>query len=185
MTKKRQPIALADPRSEVSGRVFISALTCVNHDLIRPALKDYDLERIQPDQWYPQQLWLDCIHTVSQHDNAMFNLVSLGMAIAHASDLPPVFHTMPLEDVLRSVTVAYDMDHRGGDYGSVQAQYNQDKCLRYIVRTPYPDDFFYGATYGLTRRFARPGVRFTVRYDDSVLRRDKGGDYTVIEVTWY
>jgi hypothetical protein len=34
------------------------------------------------------------------------------------------------------------------------------------------------------RRLAPPGTQFTIYYDDDILRRDLGGDVTVIHVEW-
>lgn len=184
MSEYTPTFTVFDTRSEIIGRVFLSAVECINNAETAPALKQLGLTDVQADQWYPMQLWLDFLKVISEQPNTMFNFVSLGIETIQNLDFPPVFDTMPLQDVLQSVPQGYEMDHRGGDYGSVKAELFGSNQLRYVLRTPYPDDYFYGVTYGLVRRFAPPNTNFTVEYDNSVVRRDQGGDKTVINVTW-
>jgi hypothetical protein len=47
---------------------------------------------------------------------------------------------------------------------------------------PYPDDLMYGMMYGFVRRLAPAGSGHIVAYDETITRKDQGGDYTVIHI---
>lgn len=91
---------------------------------------------------------------------------------------------MPLEEVLKAVPQGFYQDHRGGDFGSLEVKVPAGQHVQYVTRTPYPDDYWYGVTHGLMIRYAVPQHQFTVKYDDAVLRRDLGGEMTIIDVQW-
>jgi hypothetical protein len=77
----------------------------------------------------------------------------------------------------------YQYNHRG-DVGEQHVELVDDHRLRVTIRTPYPDDLFYGMYYGLVRRYAPADIEYTVAYDDSTPRRDQGGEQTVLYITW-
>jgi hypothetical protein len=52
------------------------------------------------------------------------------------------------------------------------------------TRTPYPDDIHFGAIYAIAARHFPDKASVSVRYDEHLARRDKGGDMTRVEVVW-
>ena len=52
-----------------------------------------------------------------------------------------------------------------------------------ILRMPHPDDFWFGAFYGLVRHLI-PEQTFSVYYDEHEPRREQGGAVTIIHIAW-
>lgn len=172
------------PDVEVKGRVIQSASRCINKEDIIPILKKYDLVTVDPETWYPLQLWLNILKDVSTQNNSTYNFVSLGLKLVEDIPFLPEWKDLSFEQMLHFVPQSYAMDHQGGDIGSIDIEKINAQHIRLVLRVPYPDDLFYGTTYGVARRFAPAYIQFTVRYNDNVARRDQGGEKTVIDVSW-
>jgi hypothetical protein len=113
------------------------------------------------------------------------DLVSIGMKLVECAPMPPQFASLPILAILQSAPAAYKLTDRGTDPGDIRCEVVADKHVKLYFRLPDPDDQLYGITYGYMRRFASPrGIRFTVYYDKEALRREEGGEYTIIHVTW-
>ena len=106
------------------------------------------------------------------------------MKEAEQAMVPPQFSQMNLGDVLMGVTQVFDLNNRGSDYGSCKAEKVGDKHVKVTLRAATPDDIWYGVFYGFVRRFAPKGVHFTVKYDSDIPRRENGGEFTIIHITW-
>jgi hypothetical protein len=114
----------------------------------------------------------------------MLDFVSVGLKVAENAILPPEVATMSLGEVLQTMDAAYRLNNRGTDVGEIRCEQVADKHYQLLVRVPYPDDMWYGITYGYMRRMAPNGTRFTVAYDEDAPGHHEGGEYTVIHVTW-
>jgi len=175
-----------DPQSQVIGQSMLAFIQCVNSDEILPFLQRRGFDRIEPDQWYPLQDWLNVFGDIStQGGNAMFDFVSIGMKISELALLPPQIFQMPFEQAFPQFGAAgYQMNHRG-NVGEVSTELVSPGHLRTTLRTPYPDDFLYGIQYGAARRFLPQNQQFTLEYDHSLPTRDQGGEITVLHLICY
>lgn len=173
-----------DPRVEIIGQNILSFLQNSQIENIQPILERRGLTDVKPDQWYPLQTWMEVLTEISEQSSAMFDFVSIGMAISETAVIPPEVAKLPFEQFMMMINDVYQMQHRGGDAGTIKVEQPGDKHLLLTLRVPYPDDLEYGVAYGFARRFLPAGTQFTVMYDENVPRREKGGQETLIHITW-
>lgn len=172
-----------DPNAEIIGQNLMAFINCVQHESIAPILDKHNLANIEAENWYPLQAWLDVLSDISEQGSAMFDFVSIGMAISESAVLPPEVDQLPFEVFILGLNDAYQMQHRNGDVGSIEVEKVEDRHVKITVQVPYPDDLEYGAAYGFARRFLG-GTHFTVKYDKDQTPREKGGEDTVIHIEW-
>jgi len=176
-----------DPKAEVNGYSMLGFIQCVRKEDIWPYLEAHDLTEINPEGWYPVQKWLDVLSDLAEMrpGQAMFDFVAVGMKVTELSPFPPEWNALPFHKALVLCAESYMSGlHRGGDVGEVRVELVNPKHIKENIRTPYPDDFWYGICYGGCRRFLPPGTHFTVYYDPDAPRREQGGEWTLIHITW-
>jgi len=173
-----------DPNSKVLGKAALAMSKCIQSDAIYPYLQRYHLTDIDPDHWYPLQTLLEVLNAIiASSEDAMFNLVSIGLALVEARAYPAEWHSWSFEDIVLTADAAHQAIHQG-DVGGHQVEIIEPQHAVIKTRTPYPDDLIYGTFYGIAREFLPPPVQFAVYYDDTLERRDFGGDYTMIHIVW-
>jgi hypothetical protein len=187
MTLQSGPYQVFEPGIEVSG-VSAQALTsCIVHNQIEELLIQYNLNHIETDAWYPLQDVLDLLNELALAGNRAQYFVSIGIAVANNTyaGLPEQMRSLSLIEFLHSyeqIYLARQRCRKGGDKGYLRAEQVDEHQIIVRLRTPYPDDLFYGILYGLTRHFRPAGKGFSVRYDPNLLRREQGGSETVIHI---
>jgi hypothetical protein len=140
------------------------------------------IEDPQAGQWYPQQKWLDAFKKISSALGAN-TLFAIGMKIPENAQFPPDIDSM--EKGLRSIDVAYHMNHRGGDIGEYRYESAGPKSARMVCRNPYPCAFDRGIITAIAKRFKLQGnVIPSVKHDDSAPCRAKGDDCCIYTVNW-
>jgi hypothetical protein len=165
---------------EILGQVMLSLVMCVNAENIKPYLEKYNLTQIDPRKWYPARLMSAILSDMADAGGVMFDFVSIGMKLADLTPEPPG------DTFTEKILVWKEQDNktsRGSDTGYSTTEMVGDKHLKIVNRRSSPDDLLYGYLYGFARRFLK-GTRFMVKYDESVPRRENGGDVTIIHVTW-
>jgi hypothetical protein len=169
------------PKSEVLGQLFLIFFNNLADAEIKPLLKKHNLERIEPERWYPQQVMFDVFREI--HDktsNVTDNLVAVGMKAVEAAAAPPGICSV--ESALGMLQVIHDLNVRNGVEGEGFPVKILGKGHAHVTNnTPYPDDAFYGYLWGLVRRFVLPGRSFTVR---SLAADGNDEASTVFDVTW-
>lgn len=169
--------------SEVVGYLLESYKHAVNHEEFDGYFAKH-IGEIDPEKWYPMQKLLDVFNDIAANPSSMMNFVSIGMAIAENTPLPPEFDGLPIEGVLEQYTHITSVVNRGTDLGEIGFTVEDPRHARFNYRFPAPDDYMYGVTYGLMRRFLPKGTSFKAYFDEGLLRREQGGEMTVIHVTW-
>lgn len=178
--KQIKPIG---PDAEVIGGAINGFIDAINRDSIWPHLEKLDMTTIDPNTWYPKQMYVDLWNSIlSSSDSAMFDLVSIGMTIADTA-WPPEADGQPFDVLVAEWGNAFNAVNQGNDRGYVKAEKRSDNQYAVICRTPDPDDLHYGIVYGFCKRFLPEGKRFTVKYDETAPRRDNGGHETVLLIT--
>lgn len=175
-----------DPHAEVVGQNVLAFIECSNRDNILPFLEKHDLGNIDPNQWYPLQRWLDVLSDLAENKGAMFDFVSIGVKIAETAVYPPEVEVgqVPFADLVMQIPQIYQIQHRNGDVGVERAEKIDQQHVRLIMRTPYPDDLAYGVVWGMARRFLPNHAKFRIAYDETELRRDQGGERTILDISW-
>lgn len=171
-----------DPKTEVIGYTMTSFLDCVTHTEVVPIVRAHGVENIDPDQWYPQQLWLDILTDIVHQPNAMENLVAVGMKLAEKIIFPPSVTT--IKEALAGGSVAYQKNHRNGNPGYVTYEDAGPTRVLLTVNTPYPDDFMYGTRYGYARRFLGGHRDLRVHQSNRLVYRRPEDPPLVLEVQW-
>ena len=172
------------PDAEVFGGGMLAFIKSVNFQSFSKILEKHNLESIDPEKWYPQAVWLDAFTEIANNTNAIHNLVSIGMKIAESAPLPPEVQQMPFIEMMMNFNQSYLNNNRGKDIGGIETIIVDDNHIIMVDKTPYPDDFVYGAYYEFARRFLPFGTNFHVKYDDEVPRREQGGTETRVHITW-
>jgi hypothetical protein len=171
-----------DPKVEVSGSAVQAIVTAMGSRSL-PVLAKYGLAEIDPDEWYPQQRWLDAFAEIAQGDfSTVLDLVSIGMRISDVARWPTDIET--IEDALFSVDRAYQMAHRNGVIGSYRVRIVSEYEAKLICENPYPCHFDYGIIYGTARRFLPSDKGLAVVHDDHGRCRRKGDDFCTYYVSW-
>ncbi len=124
-----------------------------------------------PEEWYSQQAWLDAFRKIYM-EIGPYALYSIGKKIPDSAHFPPDIDS--LENALRSIDVAYHMNHRGGAIGNYNFNKSADGSISLVCENPYPCEFDRGIIEGIARKFAPDESRIIVRHDDSAPCRENG-----------
>lgn len=173
------------PDAEVLGGGMLAFIESINYDNFSSILETHGVDNINPNEWYPQQVWLDVFSDIASQPGSSSNLVSIGMKIADTAPIPPEALTLPFQEVMLGFNDgSYFANNRGKDIGRIDVEILDEKHICMIDKTPYPDDFVYGAYYATARRLLPRGTDFTVKYDETIPRRGNGGDATRVHIIW-
>jgi len=171
------------PDAEVLGGAMLAFIKSINYENFSDILKQHGIDEIDPDKWYPQQMWLDIFSDISTQNNATSNMVSIGMLITQTAPVPNS-ENLTFIELMENFDKAYTANNRGGDIGTIEARVVNEKHITMVDKTPYPDAFVYGAYYGMAKRFLPHGTQFVVEYDTKIPRRERGGEATIVHITW-
>jgi hypothetical protein len=128
---------------------------------------------------------LDVFSDIASQPGSSSNLVSIGMKIADTAPVPPQIQELPFKEIMMGFNDgSYLANNRGSDIGGIEKQVVDDKHIIMIDKTPYPDDFVYGAYYAMARRFLPQRTQYTVKFDEHSPRRENGGDATRVHIMW-
>ncbi len=172
------------PDAYVLGQAMMAFIQSINFTNFQPILSRYNLAKIEPQKWYPQQIWLDVFNEINTNRNSSDNLVSIGMKVVETAQYPPEFESWSLIRQITMMGEIYVMNNRGADIGKITPEIVNDNHVIMHDSTPYPDDFVYGAYYALARRFTAPNFKFSVKFDENIPRRGQGGDATLVHIMW-
>jgi hypothetical protein len=142
------------PDAEVYGQAMLAFTQSIHYTSLQPILARHNVAKIDPQHWYPQQIWLDVFNDIQTSDHSTSSFVSIG---AH---------------------------NRGADIGYIDARVQNDQHITMFDCTPYPDEFVYGAYFGMAKRFLPAVRRMSVYYDEELPRRETGGKSTIVHIEW-
>jgi hypothetical protein len=175
------------PDAYVLGQPMLGFVESINFKNFEKVLKRHHLTQIQPDQWYPQQIWLDVFNDIAatSRGSASSDFVSIGMKLIEVMAIPPDFEAVPFLDKLRMFGQVYSqVNNRGHDIGYITTEVLHPTHVAMHDASPYPDDFVYGAYFSYARRFLPKGTDYSVYFDASTPRRDEGGSETIVHIEW-
>ena len=158
-------------------------------------LKENNID-LSTQKWFKQQDWLNAFRQIAEEIGQM-NLFQIGKAIIDNAQFPPI---SGLEEGLRSIDVAYHMNHRLngkelfnpatgqmeegiGHYQLTEFDTEAKKAVM-VCNNPYPSKFDEGIIVQIVRRFkAKPG-RESVTLDPTKPTRTKGADSCTYNISW-
>ncbi len=173
-----------EPNSQIVGMTASALTKNILYEDIEAILKQHKLDNIDPAAWYPLQNVLDILSEIaSKGGNASSTFVSIGMKAAELSieSMPAPLKAMPIEEFYSKYDAIWQSRHKG-DVGHVQFEKVNDNHFILRLRSPYPEDIFYGAFYAYTRHYCPPNKSFSVAYDEVMLRPEFGGGEVIIHI---
>ena len=186
------------PDVEVSGAAVLSIVDAMgSHKTIaQKILTDAGIVGLKADGWYSQQAWLDAFRVI--HDRVGESLLfTIGTRIPENALFPSDMDS--LEKGLRSIDVAYHMNHRRDDrimfdpatgekadgIGNYGYEKKADRLIVMPCGNPYPCDFDRGIIEAMTRKFKPADSLFVrVTHDDTQPCRKQGADACTYRVEW-
>ena len=185
MTQDQVTYQTFDPKVEVHGQPMQTFLECITKSSVKRVLDKLEIKEIDPEKWYPQQLWMDIFNELAAKKLKLSTFVDLGMRVIELTRYPEEVKNIPFVDfMVGGANQTHSHNHRGGDAGDYDVSLVADNHIVVKARVPYPDDFVYGCFYQLTKQFKPEGSTFSVKYDPNLKKRENGGERTVINITW-
>ncbi|AUV82467.1 hypothetical protein C2R22_13125 [Salinigranum rubrum] len=176
-----------DPDIEVHGRtirtVVDDALTRFSDEyqqLALDALADNGVEDPSPDEWYPQQAWLNTFERIAEATEPHI-LDRLGEQIPDVVDWPSGVSSV--EAGLTAIDDAYQLNHRGSTSGAYRFEPVDDQVGKMVCENPYPCPFDRGLIRAVARRYA-PIEAFVFVEERGETCRRKGDDECTYTVSW-
>src|SRR6056297_1090049 len=104
-----------------------------------------------PEEWYPQQTWLNAFETIAEELQPHV-LDRLGEQVPEIAAWPNDFETVAAG--LRSIDDAYQQNHRGGEIGYYEFERTGDRSCELTCHNPYPCPFDRGLVRGVAKQYA-------------------------------
>jgi hypothetical protein len=170
-----------DPHVEVKAVAAQPVIDLVGPDMI-PILQQNHIASSTTDQWIWLQDWLNTLKDLEAL--GALDLVTIGMGVPDNAIFPP--EIQDVENALRSINMAYQMNHRGGEIGEYVYDSTGPTSGTMFCRNPYPSDFDFGLLHGIIRKF-RPATardRIIVQLDPDKPTRKQGADSCTFLLSW-
>lgn len=146
----------------------------------RELLAENGVRDPDPDEWYPQQAWLDTFESIADELEPHL-LDRLGEQIPTVVAWPDA--PSSVEAGLRSIDEAYRRNHRGGEIGHYGFEPVDERIGEVTCRNPYPCAFDRGLVRAVARRYAPVESFVYLEERDGRCRRD-GADACAYTVHW-
>lgn len=146
----------------------------------RSALAENGVEHPAPDEWYPQQAWLNTFEVIADELEPHL-LDRLGEQIPDVVAWPTDISSV--EEGLRSIDEAYQRNHRGGDIGWYRFEKTGTRSGEVTCKNPYPCYFDRGLVRAVAQRYA-PVEAFVFVEERGDQCRRKGDDTCTYSVSW-
>ncbi|NOU16972.1 MAG: hypothetical protein HOO91_05375 [Bacteroidales bacterium] len=151
---------------------------------------------IEKKEWYSQQSWLNAFKEIANTLGDM-NLFLIGKAIIDSAKFPPINN---LEEALRSLDIAYHMNHRLNGKVMFDSQTGTKtegighyrltdfnaagKHAVMVCDNPYPSKFDEGIITQLVRKFKTTAATESIKLNLTKETRIKGGHSCTYNITW-
>lgn len=166
---------------EVNGQTvlaFLDGVPSAFEDKTASILENHGIEDPHPDEWYPQQAWLDAFKEIA--DTVGKNtLTNVGKAIPDNAEWPSGVDSV--EEGIESIDAAYHMNHRSGDIGHYLVESVGETEAEIRCTNPYPCAFDQGIIEGVAQEFG-DGLPHLEEIGDEC--RESGGKECTYLLTW-
>ena len=142
-------------------------------------LADLGLKELKQDQWYPMQPFCDFFEAIEKKFGGA-TLAMIGKSNGSGLPLPPELNT--IEKVYSSFDQVYRMNFRNVPTNEGwKFTKTGPKSATIVCTGPMPDEYLRGIAIGFGGRFEK---NLVVKFDETQLRRDKGGNSVTLLVNW-
>lgn len=174
-----------DKNVKASGKAILSVVNALssNKEKRLQILNKYNINPVE-DQWYNQQDWLDAFKEMYETIGTT-TLYLIGKVIPKNAEWTDDIET--LEDALRSIDIAYHLNHKGGVIGHYKlTRFDElSKKATMVCKNPYPCDFDRGIiTYMLRKYKPEDSYDYGVYLDKSKETRLMGGESCTFNIYW-
>lgn len=183
------------PGVEVYGAVVLSVVEGMGEfrSMAEGILGKNGIRRPQPEEWYPQQAWLDSFKTISEKIGQR-TLFAIGKKILEAVEWPDWINS--LETGMGGIDINYHLRHRLNGAPMLNQQTGEmtegighyefkgltgENSAGMVCNNPYPSEFDRGILTAMGRRF-KPGLE--VRLDETQPTRTRGADSCTYIIEW-
>lgn len=146
----------------------------------RDALTEYGIEAPEPEGWYPQEAELNAFEAMADELEPHI-LDRVGEQIPDAAEWPNDISSV--EEGLRSINEAYQLNHRGGDIGYYRFEKINERTGAVECKNPYPCLFDRGLIRAVARQYS-PVEAFVFVEERSDDCRRRGADTCTYTVHW-
>ena len=186
------------PDIEVNGHTILSVVAGLRFlgDIPLQILAHHGLDQVDPEDWYPQQAWLDAFSEIARKIGDQ-GLYLIGRTIPDQADFPENIRS--IEDALASIDIAYHMNHRDrqGLLWDAEKRTMREGIGHYrfelvdpgkgvvLCDNPYPCPFDQGIVQAMGNRFRPEGTMFVhLEHGAHLPCRRRGDDRCEYIVTW-
>ncbi len=170
--------------NEVLGNAILAILNGMEFSQSRALkiLAENGINSVKGDVWYPMLGVLQSFHRVFEKVGPS-TVRAIGRKIPENAQMPPAIDS--LEKALRSVDVAYRMNHRGpGAIGGYLYQDVGPRHARLVCDNPYPCDMDLGLIESFADKFRpKDSIRVRIEHDTRSCRL-RGDGACTYDVTW-
>ena len=182
---------------EVNGRTILSVLDGMKgfEASAKLVLSKNGIENPQPNQWYPQQAWLNAFKEISKTIGEQ-TLISIGQKVPENAEWPPDVNS--LETAFQSIDIAYHMNHRINGtplfnpetgvmlegIGHYHYQKTGEKEITMICENPYPCAFDKGVIKSVANRFKPAGFKVSFKEGVAMGCRTDGAHKCTYVIYW-
>ena len=166
-----------DPKVEVNGETvlgFVNGLGAFKRQALA-LLKEQGIDDPTPGIWYSQQAWLNGFKMIGEKFGDA-TLKKIGESVANSAIWPKEIKT--IVDALKSIDVAYHMNHRNGKIGNYAFTKIDAETGQMVCSNPYPDQFDLGLIRTVAEKFKPSQATLMVSIDESQSTRTKGAETT-------
>lgn len=181
------PYEAFDQSVEIKGQTVLAVVeeamgrfSEAYRDRAMAALEKEGIVDPEPDEWYPQQAWLNAFETMAD-DLEPHVLDRLGEQLPSMAEWPNDIATVP--EALRSIDEAYQRNHRGGEIGFYRFEQTDDQTGDVTCKNPYPCPFDRGLIRGVAKQYATVDAFVFIEETGSTCRRD-GEDTCTYTIHW-
>ncbi len=158
-----KPFVAGTPEAEVIGQTMISFVNNLESSITRPVMEKHGLSEIDPEKWYPHQVWMDILKEIEDSMGAQSTMtfVAFGRQVVKNAVMPDAIQTIP--DALNALHAIHHANLRNvpEDEGYKIKEVNENHYIVYH-NTPNPDDAIYGFLWGMAARFVGDDELFIV-----------------------
>jgi len=147
---------------------------------VRETLGEYGITDPETAKWYPQQAELNAFETIAEELEPHI-LDRLGEQVPVAADWPGDIDSV--EEALRSINEAYELNHRGGEIGYYEFEKTGERTGTVECKNPYPCRFDRGLIRGIAQEHS-PVESFVFLEEQGTRCRRRGDDVCTYTVHW-
>ena len=185
-----------NPDIKVNGQTILSVVDGMTAKFALSILAENGIKNPLPDNWYPQQNWLNAFKEISKKIG-YGTLLLIGLKIPDNAEFPPEINN--IHQALASIDVAYHMNHsldgkllydvKTGEMTEGIGHYHYKKIAKRKAEircnNPYPCDFDRGIIQAISRKYKpKKSLFVSVEHDESVSCRKKGDSTCMYQITW-